>query len=197
MPKIVDFEKKKQEILEAAMQVFVQRGYYNTKLSDIAEHCGMGRTTLYQYFRNKDEIFKVVIQHVFEVLEQDCKSIVENINLTVTEKIKLILSKLAEECNANQSKLVIAVDLWLLLKRENDVLLNKLDNRIHILQQMFYKLLEDGISKKEIKPVNLKSMTFTLYSLVESFVLQLPYAKGVNLQEHLSNLHLFIDGLKA
>lgn len=57
MPKIVDYESKKQEIIETARIVFAKRGYHNTNLSHISERCGMGRTTLYQYFSNKDEIF--------------------------------------------------------------------------------------------------------------------------------------------
>ena len=57
MPKIVDYEEKKQEIIEKAKEVFAKRGYYNTNLSDISKSCGMGRTTIYQYFKNKDEIF--------------------------------------------------------------------------------------------------------------------------------------------
>ena len=53
MPKVVDFEQRKQEIIEKAMKVFIEKGYHKTNLADIAKECNMGRTTLYQYFKTR------------------------------------------------------------------------------------------------------------------------------------------------
>ena len=37
MPKIIDKEAKKQDIIRAAMKVFAQKGFANTKMADVAE----------------------------------------------------------------------------------------------------------------------------------------------------------------
>ena len=62
MPKIVDHEERKRDIMEMALSIFIEEGYSNTKLANIADKCNIARTTLYQYFGNKDEIFKYAIK---------------------------------------------------------------------------------------------------------------------------------------
>lgn len=58
-------EKRKQRIrdtktsliLDAALEVLSQKGYYETRLEDIAEKAGFSKSALYRYYKDKDEIF--------------------------------------------------------------------------------------------------------------------------------------------
>src|SRR5262245_26515330 len=47
---------KPQQIIEAAVRVFARRGYYNSRVSDIAREAGIAAGTIYLYFRTKDDI---------------------------------------------------------------------------------------------------------------------------------------------
>jgi TetR/AcrR family fatty acid metabolism transcriptional regulator len=47
---------KPQQIIEAAVRIFARKGYYNSRVSDIAREAGMAAGTIYLYFRTKDEI---------------------------------------------------------------------------------------------------------------------------------------------
>lgn len=55
-------EARPQEILEAALGLFVEKGFAATKIEDIARAAGVTRGTPYLYFANKEEIFKSVIR---------------------------------------------------------------------------------------------------------------------------------------
>ena len=48
------------EILNAALETFVERGYAATKLTDVARRAGVSKGTLYLYFRNKESLFQAV-----------------------------------------------------------------------------------------------------------------------------------------
>ncbi|MCI0547958.1 MAG: TetR family transcriptional regulator [Candidatus Rokubacteria bacterium] len=48
--------EKPQQIIEAAIRVFARKGYYNSRVSDIAREAGIAAGTIYLYFRTKDEI---------------------------------------------------------------------------------------------------------------------------------------------
>ncbi|WP_109829982.1 TetR/AcrR family transcriptional regulator [Reichenbachiella versicolor] len=48
---------KKQEILEAAKQLFNTQGYSKTSVDDISAAIGMRKSSLYYYFKNKEDIF--------------------------------------------------------------------------------------------------------------------------------------------
>ncbi len=54
-------ERRRTEILEAAAQVFADKGYDATTTRDIAEVVDMGESTLYNYFQNKREILLAIV----------------------------------------------------------------------------------------------------------------------------------------
>jgi AcrR family transcriptional regulator len=55
-------EARPAELLAAALNLFVERGFSATKLDDIAARAGVSKGTLYLYFASKEELFKAVIQ---------------------------------------------------------------------------------------------------------------------------------------
>jgi len=69
MPRLVDKKRKKEQILDAAIKTFARRGTANTKMADIAEAAGIGKGTVYEYFRSKQEICRTAFQHVIEKAE--------------------------------------------------------------------------------------------------------------------------------
>jgi TetR/AcrR family fatty acid metabolism transcriptional regulator len=49
---------KRERILEAAQSVFARKGYYLSKIEEIAELAGVGKGTVYEYFASKEELYK-------------------------------------------------------------------------------------------------------------------------------------------
>ncbi len=55
-------DARPQELLAAALDLFVERGYAATRLEDVAAQAGVSKGTLYLYFANKEELFKAVVR---------------------------------------------------------------------------------------------------------------------------------------
>ncbi|MDF3035740.1 MAG: TetR/AcrR family transcriptional regulator [Paucimonas sp.] len=55
-------EARPQELLSAALDLFVERGYAATRLEDVAARAGVSKGTLYLYFENKEDLFKAVVR---------------------------------------------------------------------------------------------------------------------------------------
>lgn len=55
-------EARPAELIAAALDLFVERGFAATKLDDVAARAGVSKGTLYLYFASKEELFKAVIQ---------------------------------------------------------------------------------------------------------------------------------------
>jgi AcrR family transcriptional regulator len=53
---------KREAILDAAIQVFAQRGYHGSRVSDIAREAGIAYGLVYHYFRNKEEILHSIFE---------------------------------------------------------------------------------------------------------------------------------------
>ena len=68
-------DARPQELLAAALDQFVERGYAATRLEDVARRAGVSKGTLYLYFANKEELFKAVVRdtivHTIGEAEQD------------------------------------------------------------------------------------------------------------------------------
>jgi TetR/AcrR family transcriptional regulator len=75
-------------IMEAASQVFMQKGRLGASMQDIADEAGINRTLLHYYFRNKeklfDTIFESIISKIFPAMVQALSS-----ELPLQEKIEI------------------------------------------------------------------------------------------------------------
>ncbi len=56
-------EKRRQEIIETALDLFIRKGYAATKISDIAQSVGMSVGLLFHYFVSKEKLYENLIQY--------------------------------------------------------------------------------------------------------------------------------------
>ena len=195
MPKIIDYDKKKQEIIEKAKIVFAKRGYHNTSLSHISKKCGMGRTTIYQYFKNKDEIFYHTVGSTLEEIQTQVEVIVTNEELSFTEKLKQVVHQLTEGQEDNNT-FILLLETLLILNRGTNEVLEKIKDDIQRLKDTIENLIREAIEKKEIKPVDSKSFAETIYTFIETLTLKSISNKNDS-KVKVEFLNLLIDGLKV
>jgi TetR/AcrR family transcriptional regulator, fatty acid metabolism regulator protein len=59
--------EKPQQIIEAAVRVFARKGYFNSRVSDIAREAGIAAGTIYLYFRTKEDILITLFREKMSV----------------------------------------------------------------------------------------------------------------------------------
>ncbi len=55
-------EARPQEVIDAALELFAERGFAQTRLDDVAARAGISKGTVYLYFASKQDLFEAVIQ---------------------------------------------------------------------------------------------------------------------------------------
>ena len=70
MPKFVDKKEKAKAISDAALKVFRELGYPRTRMADIAQAAGMGKGTLYEYFKDKADILRFAFDQYFSIFAE-------------------------------------------------------------------------------------------------------------------------------
>lgn len=70
-------ESRPAELLGAALELFVERGYAATRLEDVAARAGVSKGTLYLYYANKEELFKAVVAETIVPLIEQFRSEIE------------------------------------------------------------------------------------------------------------------------
>jgi AcrR family transcriptional regulator len=61
-------QTRENEIIEAAKEVFCSRGYYDASMDEISQKAQFTKRTIYQYFKNKDDLFFAVMVRVYNQL---------------------------------------------------------------------------------------------------------------------------------
>jgi len=71
-------DARPDEIIAAALDLFVERGFAATRLDDVASRAGVSKGTLYLYFENKEDLFKAVVRGSILPVLQHGEVLVEN-----------------------------------------------------------------------------------------------------------------------
>src|SRR5689334_12428732 len=87
-------EERPRELLEAALAVFAQRGFRNTRLDDVAEAAGVTKGAIYHYFDTKEELLLNVIEHYQSLAFGRAEEVLANRELSAAERIEQVVKKI-------------------------------------------------------------------------------------------------------
>lgn len=90
---VKEAEERRNEILDAADELFGQKGYDGTSTNDILEKVGIARGTLYYHFKSKEDILDALIQRYEEQIYSAAANVAKDSSLPVTERlIRVVLA---------------------------------------------------------------------------------------------------------
>jgi AcrR family transcriptional regulator len=180
---VVEHEKRRKEILEKALAVFMDDGFDGVTFQRIADRCNITRTTLYIYFKNKKEIFNYSIKQLLVKVEENINKIRADQSISSIEKITRVLLDIFKLLEQNWRLLSVILDYLMLLSKSDgnpDVRVRRRTVRLrHILSSMVI----EGVKSGNIKKVNIKTADDFLYSFIEAAIFQLVILKRKSLKE--------------
>ncbi|GHU38952.1 fatty acid metabolism regulator protein [Spirochaetia bacterium] len=174
---IIEHDKRRSEILQKALEVFIDEGFEDTTYQKIADRCGITRTTLYMYFKNKKDIFNYSIKQLLSDVENDVVAIRKDKKLSFTERLTKIVSTVIDRLEENKNLLSVILDyLRYIAKGETDPDY-RVRKRTIKLRHILAQVVIDGIRTGELKNVNVKAADDLLYGLIESAIYRLVVLK--------------------
>lgn len=159
-------EKIREEIVAAASKLFQQYGWHKTTMEDIAKAAGKGKSTLYYYYTNKDEVFEAVVTK--EINE------VQAAVMQAVEQVKSAKEKLMTYSAANFSELRKKVILFSMVSGELRENINKatfnLRSRFDTNEVEFLKgILLFGINSCEFNSIREEDVDLLAHTFVSAF----------------------------
>lgn len=157
-----DTKGKKAVIIEAAVKLFSQQGYHNTRMEAIAAAAGIGKGTIYEYFSSKAQLFKEMMElTVNKYYESLSKKPLEDLDFS--EQLNLIIKAHFKFCQQNK-------EFTRLLFWENDILDRELKELGYNFRRekegKMQELVEAGIKKGQIKSVDPKILTLMIVGVM-------------------------------
>ena len=164
-----DSEQSRLDILQAAEIEFADKGFYGTRIDEIAERAAINKRMIYEYFGNKEELYKTVFSTVYNRLTEIEFKLLET-NLHGKEAIEVIIRSYFKYLKENPT--YVNLLLWENLNKAYYVKdLDYVGGKYIVIEKM-KKIIEqgkeEGIFKKEIDTeqvvFSLMSYPFTYFS---------------------------------
>jgi AcrR family transcriptional regulator len=185
-------QRRRKEIFDASVHLFLEKGFNETTLREIAEAAGIGKSTLYDYFKSKDEILVSYFENEIQKITERAQEIARQ-DLDIPEKLRQIMQKHLEYLVDNKNfylKLTIASQTLPLGSQE------KIQAKRHAYQDMLRELIEEGIRRGELRPINPLLAARSVFNLLAAAVFtSRPTGTSEEMQEDA--LDIFFNGIKA
>lgn len=190
-------DERKSQILNAAEDVFTQKGFEEARMDDIAEETGLSKGTLYLYFKSKDDLIIAILDRMFqrefrqlENLDQDAESATEAIWKITDLLTKEILSLL---------RLIPIVYQFLALAFRNKYVQKALKKYVNRYLDLLIPIIQRGIDSGEFRPVDAREVAVAMGAMLEGTLLLWVYDKSIVEPEyHIhSGMKLLLEGVQA
>jgi len=185
MPKIVDHDERKRAIVNSALKLFSRQGYHSASFGDIASACGLSRTNVYNYFKNKDEIFYYAVGELLDTIAWNIERIIRQKDLSLAQKLLKIYQLFTNDIGEGKYTSII-LDLALRLKRENTHLAEALDEATKALRNKI-EILFAGDAGLLPSP-RIMAATTLFFSLVESSIMRSLFTDSAFIQQNIGSI---------
>ena len=174
-PKIVDKEEKKNQIRDVAMTLFGSKGVQQTTMAEIAEAAGIGKGTIYEYWKSKDEIFVNSFKHFFEIMSKNITSALSH-SADPVDKIKILIGESFRSFHeAGYEFTTIIMEFWAEGIRQHD---NSLFSEIdmtgiyHEYRTLLAGFINEGIKQGKIIKTDPDTLASLLIGTLDGITLQ-------------------------
>ena len=196
---IVNKIQKKEEIILAALEVFAEKGLSNSTIKEIADKAGIGKGTIYEYFKDKNEIIHSSFFYFQKLFEFDMENILLSEENGASKLKSLMISILSIIKSENKDYLDLMFDFWAegIKGHEKGVMLAEMNKFYKSYRKLFEDVLregiEDGSIRKDIDPFETSSIIIgTMDGIMVQWILD---KKIINLKKIEKNLiNLILNG---
>ena len=190
-------DERKSQILNAAEQVFTQKGFDRTRMDDIAGETGLSKGTLYLYFKSKDELIIAILDRIFQGIFKQLDAR-KNKHIGATEAIYEFTEEAIRDYKYMLRLLPIAYE-FLALAFRNKTVQKSLKHYFRTYIEVLVPIIQSGIDSGEFRPVDAQEVAIAAAAIYEGTVLLWVYDQSlIDLEKHMrTSIRLLLEGIQA
>jgi TetR/AcrR family transcriptional regulator, cholesterol catabolism regulator len=142
--------RRRREIFDASVRLFLSKGFSETSMREIAAAAGIGKSTLYGYFRTKDDVLVFVVEEELAELNRRGEAIARQPG-SADERLRRLLHMHLATLVANRSYFLHITNQ---VQRLHADRLGAIQARRYAYQDLIRTLVEEGIQEGVFRPVN-------------------------------------------
>ena len=163
---------KREAILRAAIKVFAGKGYFNSKVADIAKEAGIADGTVYLYFKSKDEILHSIFDRAMEEFIAEGKREIADIK-EADKRLERIAQLHLEKLGADRDlAIVFQVELRGSTKFMEEFSGGGFAEYLDIIRQTIDEGQKAGVFRPDLKPITAAKILYgALDEMVTNWIL--------------------------
>jgi TetR/AcrR family transcriptional regulator, cholesterol catabolism regulator len=185
---------RKDVIIAKAAKLFREKGFSATSMRDLAEHVGVEAASLYNHISSKAEILQEICFKTANNFMSHIEEVDATPNKTAIEKIQAILRFHIKQMLDNYEEVYVSDREW---KHLTDPYLSNMQTQRRAYRQRIALVIEDGIRKGEIKPIDAPTAVLIMLhavSGIESWHRSKKKISGEVLEDNM--VQILVDGLR-
>ena len=153
------------KIIEAAKQVFLEKGLENAKMQDIADTAGISRTALNYYYRTKENLFYKIIEEILEGIIPHFENLLSKDTLSFQERFLGIIDVYADFLSRNN---VVPRFVIMEMQRHPQTLFDfvNTNQKVKKYLQLLRAMLKREVENKSIKQLPMEELVTLFYGLL-------------------------------
>jgi TetR/AcrR family fatty acid metabolism transcriptional regulator len=163
---------KREAILRAATSVFAEKGYFNSKVADIAKAAGVADGTVYLYFKNKDDVLHSIFDRAMAEFISEGRRELALIEKP-EDKLKRIAELHLERLGADRDMaIVFQVELRGSIKFMQEFSAAGFAEYLDVIRETIDAGQKSGVFRNDVKPIVCAKMLYgALDEMVTNWIL--------------------------
>ena len=189
--------ERKNQILDAAMSVFAQKGFHQARMDDIVEQSGLSKGTIYWYFKSKDEIIATIMGRIFETEFESLQGLLEE-DSSAGSKIKKFINMAQYDVENMLLQTPLTYEFISAASRDSEIRLT-LQKYLRSYIELIIPIIEQGVDSGEFRSIEPEDASIAIGALFEGIILLWVYdPEIVDLNHHMNtSIELLLKGLNS
>jgi len=190
-------EERKDQIIDAATEVFTRKGFQQARMDDIAEESNLSKGALYWYFKSKDDLIIAILDRIFLREFEDLEKL-RNEPVAVVDLIWQFTERVIKDMNHMLRILPLAYEFVALAFRSR-VVQQVMQRYLRRYFDILIPVIERGIENGEFRAVDPTEVAIAAGAIFEGTVLLWVYDKSlVDPQQHIrTGIKLLLEGIQT
>ncbi|MBO5775634.1 MAG: TetR/AcrR family transcriptional regulator [Kiritimatiellae bacterium] len=196
MAKPVNHKERKREICATSIRLFAQRGYQDVNFGTIAKECGISRTLVYTYFKDKRTIFNQAIIELTTAAADKYRELARS-EMSADAKLRELCVTVFALLFDNRDFLCVIVDRLCAYRMTGKLPVENIMRHTLGFKRIVHSMIVEACHRGEYdSSLDPNKATALVYSQFEAAILQLAVSGGAGLASMIGQMNLLLSSFR-
>ncbi|MDO5552699.1 MAG: TetR/AcrR family transcriptional regulator [Planctomycetia bacterium] len=193
MTVFVDHTERRKLILERSFALFAREGFEGVTFQKIANECGIARTLIYRYFKDKEEIFLYAVRQGTDKMSAMVEKVMRRADLNSVEKLRRVLHLTIKMLSENRVFLSVVLDYLAIAEQSGANVRRRVRRYTWGMKFFIDRLLREAAGEQLLISTDPVKASGHLFCLLEAYVLNITIVNLMDRKEYITLIDNYLN----